>query len=94
MGTRARLGEMFGLQAANIAAEPRMFVLRYRSSEHWLDVFKTFYGPMLKAFAALDATAQQALHHDLLTLARDFNRSGDDTMAVPSEYLEAVIHKR
>jgi SAM-dependent methyltransferase len=93
-GTRARLGEMFGPQSASIAAEPRMFVFRYRSPEHWLDVFKTFYGPMLKAFAALDATAQGALRRDLLALARDFNRSGDDTMAVPSEYLEVVIHKR
>jgi hypothetical protein len=64
-GTRARLGEMFGPQLASIAAEPRMFVFRYRSPEHWLDVFKTFYGPMLNAFAALDATAQEALRRDL-----------------------------
>jgi hypothetical protein len=38
--------------------------------------------------------AKQALRRDLLALARDFNRSGDGTMAVPSEYLEVVIHKR
>ena len=54
-GTRARLNEMFGQQASGIVAEPRMFVFRYRSPQHWLDVFKTFYGPMLKAYAALDA---------------------------------------
>lgn len=47
--------EVFGAQASEIIAEPRMFVFRYRSPQHWLDVFKTFYGPMLKAFAALDA---------------------------------------
>jgi ubiquinone/menaquinone biosynthesis C-methylase UbiE len=93
-GTGALLNKMFGAQAAGIAAEPRMFVFRYRSPEHWLDVFKTFYGPMLKAFAALDAAAQTALRHDLLALARDFNCSGDATMAVPSEYLEVVIQKR
>jgi hypothetical protein len=38
--------------------------------------------------------AQEALRRDLLALAGDFNRSGDDTMAVPSEYLEIVIHRR
>src|SRR5215467_12414798 len=43
-GTPARLAEMFGNQASEIAAEPRMFVFRYRSPEHWLDVFKSFYG--------------------------------------------------
>src|SRR5215831_2127321 len=60
-GTRARIDEMFGEQASRIHTAPRMFVFRYRSPRHWLDVFKTFYGPMLKAFAALDARAQAAL---------------------------------
>jgi len=93
-GTGARLNEMFGAQAASIAAEPRMFVFRYRSPEHWLDVFKTFYGPMLKAFGALEAPAQAALAKDMLALAQQHNRSGDDTMVAPSEYLEIVITKR
>jgi len=72
-----------------------MFVLRYRSPEHWLEVFKTFYGPMLKAFAALvEPNAQAALTADLLTLIGEFNRADDGTMAVHSEYLEVVIIKR
>src|ERR1044072_6308535 len=62
-GTKARLEEMFG-KAGEIDAQPRMFVFRYRSPEHWLEVFKTFYGPMLKAFAALDAGKQAALRTD------------------------------
>src|SRR5262249_49008038 len=93
-GTRARLDEMFGAQASNIIAEPRMFVFRYRSPEHWLDVFKTFYGPMLKAFAALDANAQATLRRDLLALIGELNRANDGTMVVPSEYLEVVVTKR
>jgi SAM-dependent methyltransferase len=93
-GTQARLDEMFGGHASKIHAAPRMFVFRYRSPRHWLDVFKTFYGPMLKAFAALDARAQAALSLDLLALADEFNRAGDGTMAVRSEYLEVVITKR
>jgi ubiquinone/menaquinone biosynthesis C-methylase UbiE len=93
-GTRARLNEMFGAQASEINAEPRTFVFRYRSPQHWLDVFKTFYGPMLKAFAALNANAQAALTRDVLALVDEFNRAGDRTMAVPSEYLEVVITKR
>jgi ubiquinone/menaquinone biosynthesis C-methylase UbiE len=92
-GTRARLDEMFG-KAAEIDAQPRMFVFRYCSIEHWLDVFKAYYGPMLKAFAALDAGKQAALRHDLLALAKQFNRATDGSMAVRSEYLEVVITKR
>ena len=93
-GTPARLEEMFASQALDISAEPRMFVFRYRSPEHWLDVFKTFYGPTLKAFAALDESGQAALRRDLLALLGEFNHADDGTIVVHSEYLEAVITKR
>ncbi|MBR0712533.1 class I SAM-dependent methyltransferase [Bradyrhizobium liaoningense] len=93
-GTKARLEEMFGRTASEISAEPRMFVFRYRSPDHWLDVFKGFYGPMLKAFAALDANGQAALKRDLLALVGEFNHADDGTVVVHSEYLEAVIIKR
>ena len=90
-GTRAALEEMFGAQSRSIKAEPRLFNFRYRSPEHFLDVFRTFYGPVLKAFAALDTTSQQNLRNDLHALIVRMNKSGDATMVVPSEYLEVVI---
>jgi ubiquinone/menaquinone biosynthesis C-methylase UbiE len=90
-GTRARTAELFEPHASSIAATSRNFVFRYRSPEHWLEVFKTYYGPMLKTFAALDAAPQAAFERDLKTLIGQFNRSGDATMVVPSEYLEVVI---
>ena len=93
-GTRAALDEMFGSQAGSIKAEPRFFNFRYKSAEHFLEVFKTFYGPVLKAFAALDAAAQQDLHNDLYALIVRMNKSGDATMVVPSEYLEVVITRK
>jgi len=93
-GTRARLTEMFDAGARSIKAESRLFKFRYRSPEHFLDVFKTYYGPVLKAFAALDPAKQEELHNDLNALIVRMNRSGDDTMVVPSEYLEVVITKR
>ncbi|HXE67739.1 MAG TPA: class I SAM-dependent methyltransferase [Hyphomicrobiaceae bacterium] len=93
-GTRARLGELFGAGAASIETEARQFVFRYRSPEHFLDVFKTYYGPMLKAFAALDGAGQQGLRRDLLALIGSMNRADDGSMVLPSEYLEVVISKR
>jgi len=92
-GTRARLDELFG-EAAAIKAQSRHFVFRYRSAEHFLDVFRSYYGPMLKAFAALDAAGQQGLRHDLLALIGSMNRADDGTMLLPSEYLEITIAKR
>lgn len=90
-GTQARITEMFGTHAASIKAESRNFVFRYRSAQHWLDIFKTYYGPLLKAFAGLQPPAQEALASDVIALIDRFNRSGDESMVVPSEYLEIVI---
>jgi ubiquinone/menaquinone biosynthesis C-methylase UbiE len=93
-GTRARLSEMFGADAASIKAEPRLFNFRYRSPDHFLDVFKTFYGPVLKAFAALEPSRQQELENDLHALLVRTNRATNGTLVVPSEYLEVIITKR
>jgi SAM-dependent methyltransferase len=93
-GTEARLCELFGEAIDSIAIECRNFVFRYHSAAHWLEVFRTFYGPMHKAFGALDATKQEALAADLIALANKFNRATDGTLVAPSEYLEVVIKRK
>jgi ubiquinone/menaquinone biosynthesis C-methylase UbiE len=89
-GTRERLVDMFPADAV-IEARPRMFTFRYRSAEHWVDIFRTWYGPVHKAFAALPESQRPALESDLIDLIGRFNRADDATMVVPSEYLECVI---
>ena len=93
-GTHGRLKEMFGPGATTIKAEPRNFMFRYRSPEHFLDLFKTYYGPMLKAFAALDPAKQTELHNDLHALIVRLNKATDGTMVVPGEYLQVIVTKR
>ena len=92
-GTKAHLDTLFGSQAI-VAAESRNFVFRYKSPEHWLEIFRDYYGPVLKAFAALDPEARKALETDLLALLDKFNVAKDGTLVVPSEYLEVVITKK
>ena len=93
-GTRTRLTEMFGPAASWIKTELRYFNFRYRSAQHFIEVFRNYYGPMLKAFSALDTLQQNRLEKDLYDLISRMNRADDETMIVPSEYLEAVIMKR
>jgi ubiquinone/menaquinone biosynthesis C-methylase UbiE len=93
-GTRERLNEMFGADAQNIAITPRNFVWRYKSPRHWLDLWRAVYGPLQKAFDALDAVAQQQLVIDLLALIDRCNDATDGTMVVRAEYLEVVVTKR
>lgn len=93
-GTRTRLTEMFDAGASTIKIESRMFNFRYRSPEHFLEVFRTYYGPVLKAFAALDAAKQEELRNDLHALMVRMNKAGPGSLVIPSEYLEVVISKR
>jgi ubiquinone/menaquinone biosynthesis C-methylase UbiE len=93
-GTPSRITEMFGATATSIKAERRHFTFRYRSPEHFLEIFRNYYGPMLKAFATLEEANRQGLRHDLLALIGRMNAAADGTMTVPSEYLEIVIIKR
>jgi SAM-dependent methyltransferase len=92
-GTEARLAELFGANAARIHATSRQFVFRYRSPAHFIEVFRTYYGPMNKAFAALEGERQAAFLDDLMALMDSRNRSGDDSLVLPSDYLEVVVER-
>lgn len=91
-GTEAGLTELFGRRVRFLRAERKDFVFRYRSTEHFLEIFKSYYGPTHKAFGALDATGQTALGEDITRLLEGQNR-GKSGLAVPSEYLEVVLEK-
>ena len=92
-GSEAHLGILFGSNAT-IAAERRAFVFRYKSPAHWVETFRGYYGPIHKAFAAIDPQAREALEADLHALIGRFNVAGDGTLIVPGEYLQAVITKQ
>jgi len=89
-GSKPHLDALFGPDAA-VAATSRTFVFRYKSPRHWLEVFRGYYGPVLKAFAAIDPPARLALEADLLALLEEFNVATDGTLVVPSDYLEVVV---
>ncbi len=93
-GTESHIVELFGARATDIRCERRHFNFRYRSAAHWVQVFRDFYGPTHKAFAALDETGKQGLERDIIALLDQMNTAGAASLVVPSEYLEIVITKR
>jgi ubiquinone/menaquinone biosynthesis C-methylase UbiE len=93
-GVEAHLQALFSNSAASIAVTKRMFNFRYRSAAHFIEIFRTWYGPVHKAFAALPADSAKALESDLTELLNRMNQAGSKTLLVPSEYLEVVITKR
>jgi ubiquinone/menaquinone biosynthesis C-methylase UbiE len=93
-GTEERLRELFGGGVTSLWAPRRSFVFRYPSPQLYMEYTRTHYGPLVKALEALDASGQEALVGDVEDLVHRFNRSGDETMAVPINYLEVVAIKR
>lgn len=91
-GRREHLDELFGSYGM-ISAQSRTFTMRYRSADHWLEIFRTYYGPVLKAFAALDPRRQAELEADIRALIAEYNIAKDGTAVIPSEYLEVVVSR-
>jgi len=89
-GNKAHLASLFSPNAS-IRANERQFVFRYRSPEHWLEVFATYYGPVHKALGALEGSKRAALEADLRALLDTFNDARDGTLVAPSDYLEVVV---
>ena len=69
----------------------RNFNFRYRSASHFIEVFRAWYGPVLKAFAALPADKAIALEREITALLESMNQGDAGSLVVPSEFLEAVI---
>jgi SAM-dependent methyltransferase len=95
-GDEVTVRARFGDAVQGLKLERRMARLRYPfSPAQTVDFFRQFYGPTLRAFAALDADGQRRLHGDLEEIFAAHNRScvGDVT-EVHAEYLEVVAIRR
>src|SRR5918997_1304587 len=88
-GTEERLRELLGDGVSSLETTRLTYNFRYPSAEHFVDWFRNYYGPTVRAFAALDPEGQEALAGDLKKLCKSRNTSGDATLVAPSDYLEA-----
>ena len=89
-GTEAGVRELLAESVRSLQTTRRVFVWRFESAEQYLDLFRTYYGPAVKAFEALDETGQRALAGDLLDLLDGYAQPADGTLLVPAEYLEVI----
>ncbi len=93
-GTEERLRELLGEDIASLEVTRRSYMFRYPSAGHFVEYFRSYYGPTLKAFESLEPEGQRSLAEDLEELLTQWNTSGDATVVVPSDYLEVVAVRR
>jgi Asp-tRNA(Asn)/Glu-tRNA(Gln) amidotransferase C subunit len=88
------LRKLFGASAASWAIERKQFVFRYRSFEHWLDLFRTYYGPIPQDVRGARRMRKQVqLADELRAMLNRWNRSGDATLAYPGEVPRGRDHE-
>lgn len=93
-GDKDWVEKQFVADAEDITIKLKSFNFRYRSPAHFIEFFRTFYGPVHKAFLALDKAGQVALHNEILDTIARFNVATDGTMMVPSQYAEIIVTRR
>ncbi|HTS52239.1 MAG TPA: class I SAM-dependent methyltransferase [Burkholderiales bacterium] len=93
-GTEGRLRELFGGAISSIRIARRSALFRYRSSRHWIDVFSTYFGPIIRTLEALDEKRRSSYLQELDHTLQRFNRSADSTLMVSADYLEVVMVTR
>jgi SAM-dependent methyltransferase len=93
-GTRERLEELLGDSVSDLSVTQRAYVFRFRSAAEFTDFFRVNYGPVRKAFEALDEAGQRQLHADLTALATEYDRGPGPSVAIPSDYLEVIATRR
>ncbi len=92
-GTEPWLNELLGGEC-DLVVIRRNHTFRFRSAEDYFETFKAFYGPLVKALAALDEAGQRSLGDQLVGLANRCNRSDNPALSIDAEYLEVVATRR
>lgn len=94
-GTESRLRELFGPAVSALLVQPRTYTFRFRSPAEYVEFFREYYGPTLKAYATMDTAGQRRLTEDLEEVVRRYDRRGGaGAIAVPAMYLEIIAIKR
>jgi SAM-dependent methyltransferase len=89
-GTREHLEQLLGGAVDELALARREFVFRFRAPAEFVDEFRESCSPVRRAFDALDELGRRRLYDDLAALAARHDREPGSSLAVPSEYIEAI----
>ena len=89
-GTEERLRELFGDQVSELRIERRRSRQTFRSVDHFLEFFRTYFGPTKMAFERVGPEGEEALEADLRAYLAEANTAGDRALVLEPEYLQVV----
>jgi ubiquinone/menaquinone biosynthesis C-methylase UbiE len=89
-GTEERVRELFGDGISDLQIERKISRQTFRSSDHYIEFFRTYFGPAKMAFARVGEDGEQALEDDLRAFLEEHNAAGDRALVLEAEYLEVI----
>ena len=93
-GTEEGVAELLGDEVSSILTRKRAYTWRFPNAQAMVDLFRTWYGPTVKAFATVGPEGEAALERDLLAVVERAAHRRGDAIAIPAEYLEVVAVRR
>jgi SAM-dependent methyltransferase len=89
-GTEERVRELFGDGISDLRVERRKARQAFRSVDHFLDFFRTYFGPTKVAFERVGPEGEEALEADFRKYLEESNTAGDRALILQPEYLQVV----
>jgi SAM-dependent methyltransferase len=89
-GTEERVRELFGDGVSELRFERRTSRQAFRSVDHYLEFFRTYFGPIKMAFERVGNDGEAALEADLRAFLEEANTAGDQALVIRPEYLRVV----
>lgn len=90
-GTEDHLRELLGDGVSELQVERRRSRQTFRSPNHFLEFFRTYFGPTKVAYERVGPDGEEALTADMKAYLEEYNKAGDrDALVLEPEYLQVV----
>jgi SAM-dependent methyltransferase len=89
-GTEERLRELFGDGIADLRVERRVSRQPFRSADHYIEFFRSYFGPTQTAYERVGPDGEQALTDDLRGFLEGANKGGERALVLEADYLQVV----
>ena len=89
-GAEDHVRDLFGDSVTDLRAERRKSRQAFRSADHYLDFFRSYFGPIKSAYDKVGPEGEEALTADLKALLERLSVGGDRALVVEPEYLQVI----
>ncbi|MDX6608526.1 MAG: hypothetical protein QOF85_451 [Solirubrobacterales bacterium] len=92
-GTEEHVRELFEDGVTDLRFERKVSRQPFRSMDHYLEIFRSYFGPIKMAFDRVGADGEEALEADLREQLEKCNTAGNRAFVLEPEYLQVIARR-